>query len=131
MLRKHYIIILLSVLLCSCASRRLVERVVVERHDTVRVEGIRLDSVFVHDSVSVYVAGDTVFETRWRTEYRDRWRDVVRDVVREVHDTATVEKVIEVQRKRNIVDRGKDALLVVFGFLLLALLGLKAVRNVS
>ena len=39
--------------------------------------------------------GDTVYVDRWhdRTFYRDRWRDST--VIQQVHDTTTVEKLVE------------------------------------
>ena len=83
--------------LTGCATKREVQRVIVERHDTLRLTDRRTDSVIVHDSVAVMMQGDTIRETRWRTEYRDRWRDKVRDVVRVVHDTTSVTKTVEVK----------------------------------
>ena len=83
--------------LTGCATKREVQRIIVERHDTLRLTDWRTDSVIVHDSVAVMMQGDTIRETRWRTEYRDRWRDKVRDVVRVVHDTTSVTKTVEVR----------------------------------
>jgi len=128
----NIIYILLALLFLSgCRTKREVVRVVTEYHDTIRVEGVRLDSVFVHDSVSVFIKGDTIKETRWRVEYRDRWRDVVRDVVREVHDTTTVQKTIEVRKPPTIIDRAKDVLLIIFGFFIMAFIGFRVIRGAS
>lgn len=101
--------------LTGCATKREVQRVVVERHDTLRLTDWRTDSVIVHDSVAVMMQGDTIRETRWRTEYRDRWRDKVRDVVRVVHDTTEVTKTVEV--KEPLIKRIKVDLVIacVFG----------------
>lgn len=101
--------------LTGCATKREVQRVIVERHDTLRLTDWRTDSVIIHDSVAVMMQGDTIRETRWRTEYRDRWRDVVRDVVRVVHDTTSVTKTVEV--KEPLIKRIKVDLVIacVFG----------------
>lgn len=97
-------------ILTGCATKREVQRIIIERHDTLRLTDWRTDSVIVHDSVAVMMQGDTIRETRWRTEYRDRWRDVVRDVVRVVHDTTSVTKTVEV--KEPFIKRLKDDLLL-------------------
>ena len=102
--------------LTGCATKREVQRIIVERHDTLRLTDWRTDSVIVHDSVAVMMQGDTIRETRWRTEYRDRWRDKVRDVVRVVHDTTSVTKTVEVKEpfiKRIKVDLVIACVLVV------------------
>ena len=90
---------------------------VTEKHDTVRIEGVRLDSVWLHDSVTIMIQGDTVRETRWRTEFRDRWREVARDVVREVHDTTVVTKTIEVRKPPSFVEKAKTWLILIFLFI--------------
>ena len=59
------------------------------------------DSVYVHDSVFIREAGDTVFFDRWHTCWRDR---IVHDTVRShstdtVVLTETVEKLVEVPKK--------------------------------
>lgn len=101
--------------LTGCATKREVQRIIVERHDTLRLTDWQTDSIIIHDSVAVMMQGDTIRETRWRTEYRDRWRDVVRDVVRVVHDTTSVTKTVEV--KEPLIKRIKVDLVIacVFG----------------
>ena len=59
------------------------------------------DSVFVHDSVFVYVTQERTEVTRWRTRWRER---TVHDTVYirqtdTVRYTQTAEKVVEVPRK--------------------------------
>lgn len=58
------------------------------------------DTVVLRDSIYIreFIKGDTIF--RDRVEYRDRWRtQIVRDTV---HNTQTVEKVIEHPPERYI-----------------------------
>lgn len=57
--------------------------------------------MFVHDSIFIREEGDTVVQERWRTCWRDH---IVHDTVRErvtdtIHETNTVEKVVQVPRK--------------------------------
>lgn len=61
------------------------------------------DVTYIHDSIFVLVAGDTVEKERWRTCWRDR---IVHDTVIErvtdtVRLTETVDKVVEVPAKGN------------------------------
>ena len=54
------------------------------------------DSIVIHDSIFVYVGGDTVVRERWRTVWRER---TVHDTVIErqtdtIIKTETVEKVV-------------------------------------
>ena len=64
---------LVGLLLGGCRSVRYVG--VPEYHEVVKV---RTDSVWVHDSVSLVVRGDTVFRDKYTTKYRWRYVDRVR-----------------------------------------------------
>lgn len=82
-----YIIILLTLAICS--SCRSIKYVPVE---TIRTDSLYLtvherDSVHIHDSVYVKEQGDTVFVNKWHTVYRDRT----------TRDTTYIEKEKEVQ----------------------------------
>lgn len=81
-------------LLGSCATCRTVERVLVEHHDTVRQVGLRVDSVYLHDSIysELIMVGDTL--VKYKYVFRNRWRErVVRDsVYLSKVDTVVVEK---------------------------------------
>jgi len=45
---------------------------------------LKTDSVYVHDSVSVYIRGDTVYKDKFRLQYKDRY------IVRNKSDTLIV-----------------------------------------
>lgn len=45
---------------------------------------LKTDSVYVHDSVSVYIRGDTVYKDKFRLQYKDRY------IVRNKSDTLVV-----------------------------------------
>lgn len=65
--------LLVAVMASSCTTTRYVpvEHV---RTDTLRQVVNQRDSIYLHDSTYVRVAGDTVTIDRWHTRYRDRWR---------------------------------------------------------
>lgn len=86
------IIILLAPAICSCRSVELVP-VDTVRSDTLYVNRLQRDSVFVADSVYVREKGDTVQIVR--TRYVDRWR-VHTDTLRAVsNDTIRVPYPVE------------------------------------
>lgn len=68
-------IICLGFAMC-CSACSTPKPVVLERtlHDTVHINNIRLDSVYMHDSVyfESIVKGDTVYRTKEITRWRDR-----------------------------------------------------------
>lgn len=86
---------------------------------------IKTDSVYLHDSVSVFTKGDTVY--MMKTRYKDRLRFVYNtktDTVA-VHDSIPYPVKAEVEKKQSAIDKlltglGKIAgmLLVVFAVLI-------------
>jgi hypothetical protein len=63
----------LITLFSSCTTTKYVP--VIEHHtDTLIQTKVQKDSVFMHDSVEVRIAGDTILIEKWHTQYRDRWR---------------------------------------------------------
>lgn len=108
---------LLLVLLAAC-SPRIVDR----WHTEYVVQNVHhRDTTIQHDSVYIreYVKGDTVhhYEYRDRYVFRDRWRDSIQ--TKEVHDTTTVEKLVE--KDLSWAQRTKIG---AFPWLLLTVLGL-------
>lgn len=63
-------------IIVSCTSCSSPRPVVLERtyHDTVHINNIRLDSVYMHDSIyfESIIKGDTVYRTKEITRWRDR-----------------------------------------------------------
>lgn len=85
--------LLLVFITVSCATTKVVAPV--ESSHTREEKSTRIDSVFVRDSILVYIKGDTVRETR----YRDVWRDrIVRDTVFQC-DTIPQIVTVEVEKK--------------------------------
>lgn len=108
-MKRIIIYFVIACALAGCATKREAQEVfrVVEVHDTLRQDVFHVDSVFVRDSVRVWLQGDTIHETRWRVEYRDRWRDRVQEVVRVQTDTLIKENVVTIDRKPTIMQRVK------------------------
>ena len=105
---------------CRCTTTKYVP--VTEYKDRVVV---KTDSVYVHDSVSVYIRGDTVFKYKYHIQYKDRC------IVRNKSDTLIVRDSIpykvEVNKQLSKTDRaflniGKIASVCIF-IGILALLG--------
>ena len=67
--------ICISFIMC-CSSCSTPKPVVLERtlHDTVHVNNLRLDSIYMHDSIyfESIIKGDTVYRTKEITRWRDR-----------------------------------------------------------
>lgn len=82
----------------SCSSSR---PVVLERtlHDTVHISNLRIDSVYLHDSVyfETIVKGDTVYRTKEITRWRDRL-SVKHDTIYAVRENKT-DIPVPVERK--------------------------------
>ena len=108
-MKRIIIYFVIACALTGCATKREAQEVfrVVEVHDTLRQDVFHVDSVFVRDSVRVWLQGDTIHETRWRVEYRDRWRDRVQEVVRVQTDTLVKENVVTIERKPTFMQRAK------------------------
>ena len=59
---------------CRCTTTKYIP--VTEHIDRVVVKTdslLKTDSVYVHDSVSVYIKGDTVFKDKYHIKYKDRY----------------------------------------------------------
>ncbi|WP_455671704.1 hypothetical protein [Phocaeicola sp.] len=87
MKRLVYIIILqaLSMWFTSCQTQYVpIESV---RTDIQYRDRWQKDSTHVHDSIFMYIKGDTVFRDRWHTEYKDRL----------LRDTTYIERTDSVQ----------------------------------
>ena len=70
---------------CRCTTTKYVP--VTEYRDRVVVKTdslLKTDSVYVHDSISVYIRGDTVFKDKYHLKYKDRY------IVRNKSDTLIV-----------------------------------------
>ncbi len=89
-------------LLSSCRSVKVIEKEVIKT-DTVNTLKLRIDSIYVNDSIYIreFVQGDTVHITtdRWHTRWRDR---ILYDSIYIAQrDTVTVTTTKEVPRKLN------------------------------
>lgn len=62
-------LVLMALMGCKTVEVQTVERV---RTDTLRQMMVQRDSIYLHDSTFVRVAGDTILMERWHTRWRDR-----------------------------------------------------------
>mgnify|MGYP007016824102 CR=1 FL=1 len=124
-------VVTLAVMLMTLTGCRSVKYVPVteyrDRYVSKTDSFIKTDSVYLHDSVSVFVRGDTIFTTK--TRYKDRLKYIYNtktDTVA-VHDSIPypVKVEVEVEKKQSAIDKlltglGKIAgmLLVVFAVLI-------------
>ena len=84
--------LLLIFITVSCATTKVAP---VESSHTREEKISRIDSIYVRDSILIYIKGDTIRETR----YRDVWRDrIVRDTVFQ-SDTIPKLVTVEVEKK--------------------------------
>lgn len=89
---------------CRCTTTKYVP--VTEFRDRVVVKTdslLKTDSVYVHDSVSVYIRGDTVFKDKYQLRYKDRY------IIRNKSDTLIVRDSIpykvEIENKLSKTDK--------------------------
>lgn len=87
------VIILLMSAICSCRSVRYVP-VETVRSDTVYLNRVQLDSVYVMDSVFIDRAGDTIRE--WRYRYIYKYKDKIDTVYVARTDSVQVPYPVEV-----------------------------------
>lgn len=93
------VMLAMAMILAACrSSRTLTEERVEEHTETSAKTTSTVDKEYIHDSIYIYVAGDTVREVRWRTCWRDRFvHDTVLDRRTDtIYDTKYEEKVVEV-----------------------------------
>lgn len=88
-MRQRMCILILFLLGIGLGSCRTTQYVPVEtvRTNTEYRDLVKRDSIHVHDSVFLYMKGDTVFRDRWHTEYKNRL----------VHDTTYISKIDSIQ----------------------------------
>lgn len=100
---KHLVIFILAVLLSSCGVSKMVpyqehreihdsERVSTQRLDSLFKAAIQRDSIYVRDSIYMYVKGDTVthYVEKIRYQYKNRTDTVYRNILR--CDTLYIER---------------------------------------
>lgn len=91
-LRVWWMTALCVVLLAGCKT----QYVPVENTHTSETEkhNVERDSIHVHDSVYIYMQGDTVFDVRWKTIYKE----IFRTDTFIVNKTDTINHVVEVEK---------------------------------
>ena len=78
--------------LVGCKTQYVpVETVRIEEREKLKIER---DSIHVHDSVYIYLQGDTVYEERWKTIYKEVFRTDTFLVTK----TDTINYIVEVEK---------------------------------
>ena len=95
-MKKGLIILAVGILLTACTTTEVVtvEKV---RTDTTYINKVVRDSVWLHDSTFVKVAGDTVTIERWHTKFKlqERHDTILQHRVDSVPVPYPVEKLVE------------------------------------
>ena len=99
------VVIVLFCLLTSCRTQIKYVPVETIRTDSLFRNSVRIDSVFVHDSTSVTLKGDTVIEYRHR--YILKYKDRVDTVYINRTDTIRVPYPVEIEKKLTVWQRTK------------------------
>lgn len=109
------LLIIIIIIFAGCGAKKSVtktdvQKIVVERVDTIR------DSVWVErthierDSVIIFQRGDTIYRDRWRTIYKDNKTGAERERVVIQHDTINVYKNVYVERQPTALQRLRSGL---------------------
>ena len=85
--------LLFALMVVSCATTKVAP---VESSHTREEKSSRVDSIYVRDSILVYIKGDTIRETR----YRDVWRD--RFVCDTVFQCDTIPQIVTVEVEKKL-----------------------------
>lgn len=73
------IILLISFCLCACKTITKVEKEYITLYDTVKVEDVRYDSIYLEKEKETFTKGDTVFQNVYETKYKEKikWKDSI------------------------------------------------------
>ena len=110
MMKKLYLISLLSLILSACSTVKYVEVPIPEVHVEYR-DRVSIDTIIRNDSTIIREKGDTVFLEKFKYVYKTK---ELRDTVN-ITDTVTVVKKVEVTKEVNRI-RTWQYILMVLGF---------------
>lgn len=116
-----YIIPIIYILLTSCSTKRSIIEVPVETIKTEYIHDIRIDSVFVKDSIDRYIRGDTVFIYKEHTKYK--YLNKTDTIVRVDSIPKIIEKKIVKEVEVNHIKWYQETLMWIGGILSLLLAG--------
>lgn len=100
---------LLVLLLTGCRTVKVVPVTEYRDRYVSRTDSfLKVDSVYLHDSVSVYMRGDTVFLTK--TQYKDRLKYVKinRTDTVTIHDSIPYRVTVTVEKQRTWMEKATD-----------------------
>lgn len=112
------IAMLILSMFCRCTTTKYVPITEYRDRFVVKTDSfLKTDSVYVHDSVSVYIIGDTVFKDKYQLRYKDRY------IIRNKSDTLivrdSIQYKVEVDKQLSMTDKaflniGKIASVCIF-----------------
>lgn len=116
---------ILAVLLIGCRTKYIPVETIRTQYIAKTDTLLRQDSIIMHDSVTIYTKGDTVYLTR--LTYKDRLHYIYKANTDTIHQTDTITNVVtvEIEKKPTFLAKvrqtaGDVALVIVFiGLLLL------------
>nr|DAT42573.1 MAG TPA: hypothetical protein [Caudoviricetes sp.] len=99
------VVIILFCLLTSCRTQIKYVPVETIRTDSVFFNSVRIDSVLIHDSISIIQRGDTVAEYRYRYIYK--YKDRVDTLYINRTDSIQVSYPVEIEKKLTLWQQTK------------------------
>lgn len=79
------VVMLFLSMFCRCTTKKYVPTTEYRDRIVTKTDSfLKTDSVYVHDSVSVYIRGDTIFKDKYQLRYKDRY------IIRNKSDTLIV-----------------------------------------
>lgn len=98
------VVMLVLSVFCRCTTTKYVPVTEYRDRAVAKMDSfLKTDSVYVHDSVSVYIRGDTVFKDKYQLRYKDRY------IIRNKSDTLIVRDSIpykvEIEKQLSKADR--------------------------
>ena len=93
-MNKKNLMLLISLILCiSCKSSTKIVEVPVEVIKKEYVHDIKIDSVYIRDSVDRWQKGDTLYITKWHTKFK--YINKVDTIIK----TDSIPKIVSVEKK--------------------------------
>lgn len=98
------VVMLFLSMFCRCTTTKYVPTTEYRDRIVTKTDSfLKTDSVYVHDSVSVYIRGDTIFKDKYQLRYKDRY------IIRNKSDTLIVRDSIpykvEIEKQLSKADK--------------------------
>ena len=98
-MRKLILLIFLIFLTIGCRTTKYVE-VPVEKIHTEYIDKLKLDSIFIHDSIYIFQKGDTIFKYKEKVQYKYLIQTKYTDTSKTIEKTDTIIKTIPIYKDK-------------------------------